>query len=182
MKEIKTTEEHLIALRRARVSELLAKGYSQADIAKVCVTSEPTISRDVQYLREQAIANMDEYVNSLPLEHKKVRETVDIVLRRCFEMLDGKDSENTLEIMKLILSANELRSSLLADVTAIDKAKKYTESLEVQIAKLRKGQAKPANYEVVSSIELAPGGKKGTVRSSTVQKKKSTEAKFTPVV
>ena len=82
MKEIENSEDHLIALRGAKVAELLAKGFSQVEIAKACVTSEPTISRDVEYLRKEATAHMEEYVQDLPFQYAKAVRAVDLVLKQ----------------------------------------------------------------------------------------------------
>ena len=40
--------------RRSKVMELSSQGYSQLDIAKILQISQPTISRDISFLEEQA--------------------------------------------------------------------------------------------------------------------------------
>jgi DNA-binding NarL/FixJ family response regulator len=40
--------------RRAKVLELSSQGYSQIETATQLQVDEPTISRDVQFLRQQA--------------------------------------------------------------------------------------------------------------------------------
>jgi uncharacterized protein YerC len=176
---VKDSEDRLISLRRAKVAEMLAKGHNQADIAKACVTSEPTISRDVQYLREQAIATMDDYLNDLPLQHAKARTAVDMVLRMAFEVMDDKGSDQRLEAAKLVLNATEIRLGFLSDLTALDKSIKQAEAMKKQIADLKQKQAKPV-YEVVTS-ESSASGKKGQVKRRVVKKGKD-GAKIAPIV
>ena len=43
-----------ITWRRNKVQELTIKGFSQAEIARMLQISEPTISRDIDYLKQQA--------------------------------------------------------------------------------------------------------------------------------
>ena len=58
--------------RRRQVFELSSKGQSQTQIAKTLQTSESTISRDLEYLREQAKTNFKKYIDErLPEEYEK---------------------------------------------------------------------------------------------------------------
>ena len=47
-------DNNRIGWRRNKVNELSIKGFTQADIARMLQISEPTISRDIEYLRQQA--------------------------------------------------------------------------------------------------------------------------------
>jgi hypothetical protein len=58
--------------RRAKVLELLSKGDSQSDIAKVLQVDFSIISRDVYFLRQQAKTNIKKYIDErLPEEYEK---------------------------------------------------------------------------------------------------------------
>jgi predicted transcriptional regulator len=51
------------------VMELSSQGYSQSDIAKILQISQPTISRDFQYLKKLARSNITKYIDhKLPFE------------------------------------------------------------------------------------------------------------------
>ena len=113
--------------------DLLAKGFNQVEIAKACVTSEPTISRDVECLRREATALIEGYVDDLSFQNSKAGRAVDIVLRFAFEILDDKAREDRLEAAKLILQASEIRLDFLAHVTALDKAGKYVDNLKKEV-------------------------------------------------
>ena len=54
MKESNTKMKDKIIWRRNKVNELSVKGFNQADISRMLQISEPTISRDIEYLRQQA--------------------------------------------------------------------------------------------------------------------------------
>ena len=67
-------EQHLIELRRSQVYELHAKGYSNTEISHILSehVSEPTISRDLAFLRRQAKENIRNYIDEeLPNEYVK---------------------------------------------------------------------------------------------------------------
>src|SRR5919204_3625135 len=58
--------------RRAKVLELLSKGESQSDIAKLLQVDLSIISRDVYFLRQQAKDNIKRYIDErLPEEYEK---------------------------------------------------------------------------------------------------------------
>ncbi len=40
--------------RRNKVQELSSQGYNQSEISRILQTSQPTINRDLSYLRQQA--------------------------------------------------------------------------------------------------------------------------------
>jgi predicted transcriptional regulator len=59
--------------RRSRIVGLSSQGHSQSDIAKVLQISQPTISRDVQYLEQLARSNITKYIDyELSFEYDSV--------------------------------------------------------------------------------------------------------------
>jgi IS30 family transposase len=58
--------------RRAKVLELSSQGYTQLEIATQLQVDEPTISRDVQYLRQKAQKNLQKHIHEIvPEEYQK---------------------------------------------------------------------------------------------------------------
>ena len=77
--------------RRAKVLELSSQGYTQLEIATQLQVDEPTISRDVQYLRQKAQKNLQKHIHEIvPEEYQKcmagmknnLKET--LVIAACF--------------------------------------------------------------------------------------------------
>ncbi|MFL6399567.1 MAG: helix-turn-helix domain-containing protein [Nitrososphaeraceae archaeon] len=58
-----STKMHQVEWRRRQVFELSSKGQSQTEIARTLQISESTISRDLDYLREQAKTNIKRYID-----------------------------------------------------------------------------------------------------------------------
>jgi predicted transcriptional regulator len=58
--------------RRSKVQELSSQGYSQSEISRILQISQPTINRDITYLRQQAKTNIKKYIDErLPEEYEK---------------------------------------------------------------------------------------------------------------
>ena len=57
--------------RRNKVQQLLVRGYSQWDIAEELQIDQSTVSRDIQYLRQQAQENLKIHVEQKLREHKQ---------------------------------------------------------------------------------------------------------------
>jgi predicted transcriptional regulator len=55
----------LIQLRRNKVMELYAKGYSQNRIAKTLGVSQPLVNADIVYLKEQATTNLATHIHEI---------------------------------------------------------------------------------------------------------------------
>jgi hypothetical protein len=67
---------------RTKVLELLSKGTSQSEIAKVLQVDLSIISRDVYYLRQQAKSNIKKYIDErLPEEYEKCLVGLTAILR-----------------------------------------------------------------------------------------------------
>jgi DNA-binding transcriptional regulator LsrR (DeoR family) len=58
--------------RRNKVVELASQGYNQSEISRILQISQPTINRDITYLRQQAKENIKRYIDErLPEEYEK---------------------------------------------------------------------------------------------------------------
>src|ERR687886_1434617 len=58
--------------RRSKVQELSSQGYNQSEISRILQISQPTINRDISYLRNQAKTNIKKYIDErLPEEYEK---------------------------------------------------------------------------------------------------------------
>jgi DNA-binding NarL/FixJ family response regulator len=58
-----STKMQQVEWRRRQVFELSSKGQSHTEIAKTLQISESTISKDLDYLRQQAKTNIKKYID-----------------------------------------------------------------------------------------------------------------------
>src|SRR5919202_4613608 len=72
MNNLSTSMNSNIEWRRSKVQELASQGYNQSEISRILQISQPTINRDMSYLRQQANDNIKQYIDErLPEEYEK---------------------------------------------------------------------------------------------------------------
>jgi hypothetical protein len=75
-------ERSQIEWRRNKVQELVVKGYNQYEIADTLKISQPTISRDLDFLKQQAQENLKTHIqNKLPEEYQRCLTGMNQVLK-----------------------------------------------------------------------------------------------------
>jgi DNA-binding transcriptional regulator LsrR (DeoR family) len=131
-------ESRIISLRQSRVAELLAQGYTnQSEIAHKLNVSEPTVSRDIQFLNRQAQENLKIHVERrIPFEIEKCYTGLNLVLKKAFEITNlenAKISEKVAALQVVLTTYDKmweviLGRPLLKEV--IDKFKTKQKQLE----------------------------------------------------
>ena len=85
-------------------SRLLVKGHNEYDIADALSVSQPTISRDIEYLRRCAQENLKSHIqNKLPEEYQRCLTGMNQVLKLSWQIAnnskqnsqDHNDNNNT---------------------------------------------------------------------------------------
>jgi transcriptional regulator len=59
----KNNGNNALEWRRNKVLELASQGYNQSEISRILQISQPTINRDLSYLRHQAKTNIKRYID-----------------------------------------------------------------------------------------------------------------------
>jgi DNA-binding transcriptional regulator LsrR (DeoR family) len=131
-------ESRIISLRQSKIAELLAQGYTnQSEIAHKLNVSEPTVSRDIQFLNRQAQENLKIHVERrIPFEIEKCYTGLNLVLRKAFEITNlenAKISEKVAALQVVLTTYDKmweviLGRPLLKEV--IDKFKVKQKQLE----------------------------------------------------
>jgi hypothetical protein len=101
-------EQSLIFIRRSRIEEMLAKGYtSQIAIARELHISESTVSRDIIFLKQEAQRNLKEHIQlRIPHQYSLCETGLKIVLRRAYEIANYPNNSTSENIQSLSLIAN----------------------------------------------------------------------------
>ena len=96
-------EQDLISLRRSKVLELLAHGYTnQREIAQLLNVSEPTISRDITHITKESKKNLDYFIQKwIPLEIERCHMALNLVLRKAFEITNSPDAKISEKLQSL---------------------------------------------------------------------------------
>jgi DNA-binding transcriptional regulator LsrR (DeoR family) len=106
-------ESRIISLRQSRVAELLAQGYTnQSEIAHKLNVSEPTVSRDIQFLNRQAQENLRIHVERrIPFEIEKCYMGLNLVLKKAFEITNlesAKISEKVAALQVILTTYDKM--------------------------------------------------------------------------
>lgn len=96
-------ESRIISLRQSRVADLLAQGYTnQSEIAHKLNVSEPTVSRDIQFLNRQAQENLRIHVERrIPFEIEKCYTGLNLVLKKAFEITNLENAKISEKVAAL---------------------------------------------------------------------------------
>jgi predicted transcriptional regulator len=75
--------------RRSKVLELSSQGHSQPEIARILQISQPTVNRDISFLRGQARQNLQNHIqDKLPEEYQNCMTGINQVLKICWEIVN----------------------------------------------------------------------------------------------
>ena len=83
----------MVDWRRNKVQQLLVRGYSQWDVAEELQIDQSTVSRDVQYLRQNAQQNLQKHIRQkLPEEYQRCLTGMNQVLKLTWQIANNKNS------------------------------------------------------------------------------------------
>jgi predicted transcriptional regulator len=116
--------------RRRQVFELSSKGQSQTEIARTLQISESTISRDLDYLREQSKTNIRKYIDEwLPEEYEKCMVDLTAILREAWNTAQStEDKREKIQALSLAKECYSMKLDLLTNATVVDDAIRFVSS------------------------------------------------------
>lgn len=116
--------------RRRQVFELSSKGYSQVEIARKLQIHESTISRDLDYLREQSKINLQKYVDEkLPEEYEKCLVGLTSILKEAWNTAQSsEDNRERIQALSLAKDCYGMKLELLTNATVVDDAMRFVSS------------------------------------------------------
>ncbi len=127
-------EQKQIDWRRNKIQELLINGYTQIQISELLNIKEYMVSRDVQYLRDQARQNMQTHLQDrLPAEYENCMAGINQVLKRSWDIANCSESDDKNKLLALSLANDcykhkmELVTNGLVVTDAIKFVKQNTE-------------------------------------------------------
>jgi hypothetical protein len=87
-------QQQQIEWRRDKVQELYSKGYSQREISQILQVGLATVNRDILYLRNQAKANIERYIDErLPEEYEKCLVGLNAITREAWNTADNTEDK-----------------------------------------------------------------------------------------
>jgi hypothetical protein len=85
----------MVDWRRNKVQQLLVRGYSQWDVAEELQIDQSTVSRDIQYLRQNAQANLQKHIQQkLPEEYQRCLTGMSQVLKLSWQIANNNTKQS----------------------------------------------------------------------------------------
>jgi hypothetical protein len=127
--------------RRAKVLELLSKGDSQSEIAKLLQVDLSIISRDVYFLRQQAKTNIKRYIDErLPEEYEKCLVGLNAITKEAWDTANNtEDKREKIQALSLAKDCYSMKLDLLTNATVVDDAIRFVSSNQSKITSASSG-------------------------------------------
>jgi predicted transcriptional regulator len=101
-----------MAWRRNKVKELLARGYQQYEIANTLHISQPTISRDIHYIRTDMRKNAENYDKHRFEVYRNNLLGLDEIIKKLWTIADSPKTNNKEKIKAIVLIGQYYRERL----------------------------------------------------------------------
>jgi DNA-binding transcriptional regulator LsrR (DeoR family) len=113
-----------IEWRRSKVQELASQGLNQSEISRILQISQPTINRDIAYLRQQAKENIKRYIDErLPEEYEKCLVGLTAITKEAWNTANQtEDKREKIQALSLAKECYSMKLYLLTNATIIDDA------------------------------------------------------------
>ena len=117
----------MIQWRRNKILELSSQGLNQTEIADTLKISEPTVSRDLSYLKNQAKSNIKRYIDEkLPNEYEKCLVGLTAILREAWNTAQNtEDKRGKIQALSLAKECYSIKLELLTNATVVDDAIRF---------------------------------------------------------
>ena len=107
-----TKYQNQIAWRRNKVKELITRGYTQFEISRELHMSQPTISRDINYLEKELSKSRKNYGQRLFSTYESTLMGYDEMIKKLWSIIDSKNTEDKDRIKAITLIAQYYRERM----------------------------------------------------------------------
>jgi predicted transcriptional regulator len=142
-------KEQTILWRRGKVLELSSNGYNEREIATKLHISQPTVSRDIYYLRQQAKDAIRKYIDErVPMEFSKTLAGLEGIIKSMSDIIgNNKDNKEVINASALKMQAYDMKMELVSNASlvqeAIDLSQKHRGLIDQKDKVLKDGCQKP---------------------------------------
>jgi predicted transcriptional regulator len=127
MNNLSTSMNSSLEWRRNKVQELASQGYNQSEISRILQISQPTINRDLAYLRQQAKSNIKKYIDEwLPEEYEKCLVGLNAITKEAWNTAaNTEDKREKIQALSLAKDCYSMKLDLLTNATVVDDAIRF---------------------------------------------------------
>jgi hypothetical protein len=146
-----------ITWRRNKVQELSIKGFSQAEISRMLQISEPTISRDIEYLKQIANETIRNHIqNKLPYEYSKCISGLEEIIKESWIVVAHSEkignNKDKLQSLALIKDTYNTKMDLLTNASLLQDSIKFVSETKQNLSS-KKENIDQSNNDVQGSAE-----------------------------
>jgi hypothetical protein len=107
--------------------ELASQGLNQSEISRTLQISQPTINRDLSYLRQQAKQNIRKYIDErLPEEYEKCLVGLNSIVKEAWSTSQQtQDRREKIQALSLAKDCYAMKLDLLTNATVVDDAIRF---------------------------------------------------------
>jgi predicted transcriptional regulator len=120
--------------RRNKVHELLIRGYSQYEISNTLHISQPTISRDIDFIRNQttSAARRKDLPHRMYYEQQITLDSVGELMKNLWSIIDNPKIEvkERMKAMNLMLQCHNMRARLIGSGTFVKEFFDYADKVK----------------------------------------------------
>ena len=130
MNNLSSSVNNSVEWRRNKVQELASQGYNQSEISRILQISQPTINRDITYLRQQAKDNIKRYIDErLPEEYEKCLVGLTAITKEAWNTAQStEDRREKIQALSLAKECYSMKLDLLTNATVVDDAIRFVSS------------------------------------------------------
>src|SRR5918912_843131 len=165
MNNLSTSVNRSLEWRRSKVQELASQGYNQSEISRILQISQPTINRDITYLRQQAKENIKRYIDErLPEEYEKCLVGLTAITKEAWNTAqETEDKREKVQALSLAKECYSMKLDLLTNATVVDDAIRFVSQKSEDKEEIK---SSPSN-EVDKEESNEPDYDEGSVRRRT---------------
>src|SRR5207245_1374803 len=106
---------------------LSSQGYNQSEISKILQISQPTINRDISYIRKQSKENIKKYIDEkLSEEYEKCLVGLKAIVKEAWTTSQQtEDKREKIQALSLTKECYGMKLDLLTNATVVDDAIRF---------------------------------------------------------
>ena len=120
--------------RRNKVHELLIRGYSQYEISNTLHISQPTISRDINFIRNQTTSatKRKDLAERMHYEQENTLDGVGELMKNLWSIIDNPKIEvkERMKAMNLMLQCYNMRARLIGSALLVKEFSDYADKVK----------------------------------------------------
>lgn len=130
MRQTNTKKQQQIEWRRNKINELSVKGFSQSEIARMLEIDRSAVSRDIEYLRQQAKDTIKNHIqDKLPYEYSKCISGLEEIIKESWIILAHSEkignTKDKISSLALIKDTYNTKMDLLTNASLLQDSIKF---------------------------------------------------------